>query len=206
MDPFALERVQWLEVLGEDAQRPRVVGVEERRVAVGERWIDGRHGLGMVSEERPARQEASVDTRSNVAAARSDGPSTSRPTRAAAIPTSDGSALAPIVAAHTWRPIALAVCEGPTRAGVTAMSDGKIGAQPSPMRTSPARPIAPGAAQRIAEPARMARTHARRKTRIAMRSATMPSTTRPSVKLAQYADTQAAASPGETPRASVKRA
>src|SRR5262249_27092858 len=77
VDTLALEGVQRLEILGEDAQRPCGLAVEERRVAIGERRIDGRHGVRMVSEQRPARQEASVSTRSSVAAPRSAGPRTS---------------------------------------------------------------------------------------------------------------------------------
>ena len=45
-DPLALERMQRLQVLGEDAQRPRVVAVEERLVLVGERCACDRGGHG----------------------------------------------------------------------------------------------------------------------------------------------------------------
>src|SRR5262245_22634961 len=55
-------------------------------------------------------------------------------------------------------------------------------------------------------PARISSTLARRNTRNGRRSATAPRTSRPSVKLAQYADTPAAATPGETPRDSVSNA
>ena len=52
VDALPLERVQGLEVLGEDAQRPRGVAVEERVVPVGEQRIGGRHRRDMVPQER----------------------------------------------------------------------------------------------------------------------------------------------------------
>ena len=59
-DLLALERVQRLQVLGEDAQRPRVVAVEERLVLVRERGARDSVGVHAVSRGREI-DEAAVD-------------------------------------------------------------------------------------------------------------------------------------------------
>ena len=79
----------------------------------------------------------SYRARSTTAAVHSAGPTISKPRWRARTPTRAGRRDWPSTAAAICKPTPFAVCASPSRSGVVAMSDGKMGANDTPINASP---------------------------------------------------------------------